>query len=215
MNIVSFSGGKDSTAMLLLMIEKGIAVDDIVFCDTGMEFPQMYDHIDKVEKTIQRKITFLKGNNTYEYFLGEHVKKNGKVGYGHPDFRNRWCTTLLKKAPFFKYINKLDNVVEYHGIAFDEKHRIEINNKKVRIINYPLVEWQITENQALDYCYSKGFDWGVFIKNLKDYPVGVVRYKGWVSYVSCIMIFQNSGLNLRGWIKNRLEDLGIIINWMN
>lgn len=34
MNIVSFSGGKDSTAMLLLMFERGIPVDRIIFADT-------------------------------------------------------------------------------------------------------------------------------------------------------------------------------------
>jgi 3'-phosphoadenosine 5'-phosphosulfate sulfotransferase (PAPS reductase)/FAD synthetase len=41
----SFSGGKDSTAMLLMLIEKGCPLDRIIFFDTGWEFPQMYDHI--------------------------------------------------------------------------------------------------------------------------------------------------------------------------
>ncbi|HHV43019.1 MAG TPA: phosphoadenosine phosphosulfate reductase family protein, partial [Clostridiaceae bacterium] len=49
-HIVSFSGGKDSTAMLLRMIEEEWKIDEIVFCDTGMEFPAMYRHIGKVEK---------------------------------------------------------------------------------------------------------------------------------------------------------------------
>ena len=39
-HIVSFSGGKDSTAMLLMMLEKGMKVDYIVFVDTGKEFSQ-------------------------------------------------------------------------------------------------------------------------------------------------------------------------------
>lgn len=34
MNIVSFSGGRDSTAMLLMMLEKGITVDRVVCVDT-------------------------------------------------------------------------------------------------------------------------------------------------------------------------------------
>ena len=46
-HIVSFSGGKDSTAMLLKMIEKGMPIDEIIFCDTTAEFPEMYDHIKK------------------------------------------------------------------------------------------------------------------------------------------------------------------------
>ena len=59
LHVVSFSGGKDSTAMLLRMLEEGMHVDVILFCDTGLEFPEMYDHIDKVEKKIGRKIVRL------------------------------------------------------------------------------------------------------------------------------------------------------------
>jgi len=43
MEHLNFSGGKDSTAMLLRMIDKGRRPDKIVFADTGMEFPEMYD----------------------------------------------------------------------------------------------------------------------------------------------------------------------------
>ena len=51
-HIVQFSGGKDSTAMLLMMLEKHMPVDEIIFCDTGKEFPQMYEYIEKVQKYI-------------------------------------------------------------------------------------------------------------------------------------------------------------------
>lgn len=99
-HIVSFSGGKDSTAMLLMMIEKGMHIDEIVFCDTTVEFPQMIEHINKVEKYINRKITRLQAPFDFEHYLAYHVKvrgKNkGKKGYGFPDFRNRWCTGTLK-----------------------------------------------------------------------------------------------------------------------
>ena len=44
-HVVSLSGGKDSTAMLLLMLEMGMQVDEIVNVDTGMEFPGMAEHI--------------------------------------------------------------------------------------------------------------------------------------------------------------------------
>lgn len=46
---VSLSGGKDSTAMLLLMIERGMPIDMVLYADTGMEFPEMYAHIAKLE----------------------------------------------------------------------------------------------------------------------------------------------------------------------
>jgi len=156
-HIVSFSGGKDSTAMLLMMLEKKMQVDEIIFCDTGMEFPEMYSHIKKVEKKINRMVTVIKSDKTFDYYLGAHIKKNGQIGYGWPDFKNRWCTQALKKQVFSKYLRGKKDIIEYHGIAFDEKHRA--NNNKEKSVRYPLVEWEIIEREALNYCYSKGFDW--------------------------------------------------------
>ena len=97
MNIVSFSGGKDSTAMLLMMLEKGIPIDDIVFCDTGMEFPEMYNHISKVEKYIKRKVTVLKRAETYQYFLGEHKKEMVKWVMGIQISETDGVRNCLKK----------------------------------------------------------------------------------------------------------------------
>ena len=77
-HIVSFSGGKDSTAMLLMMIEKGMRIDDIIFCDTGKEFPEMYEHIKQVERYINRPITVLKADKSFDYYMLEHIKTKGK-----------------------------------------------------------------------------------------------------------------------------------------
>ena len=77
-HIVSFSGGKDSTAMLLMMLEKDIAVDDIIFCDTGVEFPALYQHVEEFERYIGRKITRLKWEGgSYEWEFAHHVKLRG------------------------------------------------------------------------------------------------------------------------------------------
>lgn len=157
-HIVNFSGGKDSTAMLLKLIEENRQIDEIIFCDTGKEFPEMYQHIEDVEKYINRPITRLKSNKTFEYYMFEHVKvkgKNkGKKGYSWSDFRNRWCTTLLKTKVINEYLKKYENedIVEYIGIALDE-------NKRVKDKCYPLIEWKMTEKDCLNYCYSKGFFW--------------------------------------------------------
>ena len=157
MNIVSFSGGKDSTAMLFMMLERGIKVDRVICVDTTKEFPQMYEHIEKVQKLCPVKIEIVKID--FDYWFGERIKTKGhigEIGYGWPNMLNRWCTALKRDA--MKKLKTKDDIT-FIGIAFDEKERTLIKNVKENF-RYPLVEWGITEKQALDYCYSKGFDWG-------------------------------------------------------
>ncbi len=158
-HIVSFSGGKDSTAMLLMMLEKKMKVDEIIFCDTGMEFPQMYEHIKKVEKHIGRPITMLKAEKGFEYYMFDHEKTKGLKGYGWPRMFMRWCTGELKTKLLKKYYEKQE-ITEYIGIAADEPARIKDKN-------YPLVDWGVTEAEALKYCYQKGFDWGGLYKDFR------------------------------------------------
>lgn len=74
-HVVSFSGGKDSTAMLLHMIELGMQIDCILFCDTGLEFPAMYEHVNRVERNIGRPITRIRAAESYEYLMLEKPVK--------------------------------------------------------------------------------------------------------------------------------------------
>ena len=52
---ISLSGGKDSTCLTLLMIERGLPIDLVLTADTGMEFPEMYRHWDQVEQYLFQK----------------------------------------------------------------------------------------------------------------------------------------------------------------
>lgn len=161
-HIVSFSGGKDSTAMLLRMLEEKMPIDEIIYCDTGKDFPEMYKHIKQVDEYIYTnyamQITTLKAEKSFDYYMFDHVKtrgKNkGKKGYGWATMRARWCTTLLKNNVIDNYLKdyKDEGYIEYVGIAYDETKRMK--DKK-----YPLVEWKMTEKDCLQYCYDRGFDW--------------------------------------------------------
>ncbi len=157
MNIVSFSGGKDSTAMLLMMLERGEPIDRILYVDTTKEFPAMYRHIEKVQAMCPIKIERL--TMDFDYWFKRHVKTRSKHkdhnGYGWPMPLARWCTSekikALKRA-------KPKDCIDYIGIAYDERKRKE---KKCypATARFPLIEWEVTEAQALEYCYSKGLDW--------------------------------------------------------
>ena len=130
--VASFSGGKDSTAMVLRMIEKRERVDEVLFCDTGMEFPAMYDHIAKVREYVESegvKFTTLKGKMTFrEGFIEKPIESakygNSYHGYGWPGMHIRWCTKHLKTEAIDKYL-KGKEVVQCVGLASDEARRIE------------------------------------------------------------------------------------------
>lgn len=161
-NIVKFSGGKDSTAMLLMMLERGIPVDEIIFCDTGKEFPQIYEHIKGVQEYIKRPITVLRAQHDFNYYLSEISVTEGKYkgckGYGWPAYQFRWCTGILKEKPVRKYLKeKGEPYTLYIGIAADEPER---HKNLPANVKHPLYDWGVMEVKALAYCKSKGFDFG-------------------------------------------------------
>jgi len=140
-NVISFSGGKDSTAMLLMMLEKGIQVDEIIFCDTTAEFPEMYEHIKKVEEYISRPITKTTPLRTFEDFMLNFEKKNGQIGYSWPDMSNRWCTQRLKKNEFGKALTqvkrKTEEIFQAMGFSVVEGPEVETEWYNFDALNIP------------------------------------------------------------------------------
>ena len=157
--------------MLLLMLEAGMPIDCVLTADTGMEFPEMYRHWDKIDQVLYQErgihLTILRHSKGFEWLMFDQPKEKPKTlenraklgvppyGNGWPGIRVRWCTGQLKTHLIAKEVNRLKkakNALHYVGIAADEPARI-----KDEI--YPLVEWGITEAQALKICYDRGFDW--------------------------------------------------------
>lgn len=172
---VSLSGGKDSSALLLLMLEKGMPIDSVIYADTGMEFPEMEAHIGKLDGLLYRErgihITTLRHPQGFEYLMFEEPKQKPRClenrarlgippyGNGWPGMKVRWCTGQLKTHLITKEVNRLKkekNSLHYIGIAADEAWRCKNDSQN----RYPLVEWGITEAHALQICYDRGFDLG-------------------------------------------------------
>ena len=178
--VCSCSFGKDSLAMLLRLLESGMPVDIILFNETGLEFEQLYEHINKVEQYITKYtdvgITRVLPEQPFEYYFFDvpiHHRKQTKFnerlgtdshnGFSWPGPKMRWCTDRLKTRPrtqFLRDYRKEYNIIEYVGIAADEEYRLrrKINDRENK--RYPLVDWGMTEADCLQFCYDRGFDWG-------------------------------------------------------
>ena len=164
-NIISLSGGKDSTAMLFLMIERNEPIHSVVYCDMGeWEFPEMRMHIEKLRSIIT--VPFVRVYPKYEltYMLTKKpIMKNGKVyryGYNWPTAIRRWCTRE-KISAINRYLKKLScDFTVCIGYVSDEQKRIKPNaQKKYR---YPLIEYGV--NNTLQYCYENGFSYNGLYK---------------------------------------------------
>ena len=146
-------------------------IDCVLTADTGMEFPEMYRHWDKIDQVLYQErgihLTILRHPKGFEWLMFDQPKEKLKTlekraklgvtpyGNGWPGIKVRWCTGQLKTHLIDKEVNRLKKekqAIHYIGIAADETDRI-----KDEI--YPLVEWGITETQALQICYDRGFDW--------------------------------------------------------
>jgi 3'-phosphoadenosine 5'-phosphosulfate sulfotransferase (PAPS reductase)/FAD synthetase len=171
-HVASFSGGKDSTAMVLHMIERGDHLDEVVFCDTGMEFPAMLRHVEKVKQVVEAagiKFTALRAEHGFEYYLTEHktTRKEsnnlyGVPGRGWPGVFSRWCTKDLKKKPINDHLRDLRadyEVIQYIGLAADEIHRLARVTNQDKSHRHPLIKWGWFEKDAMQYCRDKGYDW--------------------------------------------------------
>ena len=138
-HIVCISGGKDSTAMALLL--KKIKKLDIetIFCDTGRELPEVYTFLDNVEKILKqpiKRISFC--GRDFDWYLKEN-------NFFLPSASARWCTRLLKIIPFERFVGNKQEVVVSIGIRADEKREGNYGNKSNIHYEYPLV----TNNLAL------------------------------------------------------------------
>lgn len=158
--IASVSFGKDSLAMLLLLIERKWPLNEVVFYDTGMEFSAIYHIKDKIKPMLDNlgiKFTELKPSmpftdKMYNYW---HKAKDGtlKWGYGWCGGLCRWGTTE-KLTALNKYCK---GATQYVGIAADETKRLE--RLKIEGKISPLSQMGFTEKMCLNYCRSRGFNW--------------------------------------------------------
>jgi phosphoadenosine phosphosulfate reductase len=86
---VSYSGGKDSLATLLV-VTKAIGKVPMLFADTGLEFPETYENIAEASRRYGLEVIRTDGNTTFWKTFDEQ---------GPPAMNARWCCRVCKLTP--------------------------------------------------------------------------------------------------------------------
>lgn len=186
-HILSLSGGKDSTALAFFMRENMPEIFEkleLVFCDTEQEIPETYDYLNKIEIFLNKKITILKPEKSFDHLYD--IRKF------LPSIVNRWCTGDLKIRVYEKYIkskylkkNESAIIYTYVGIRSDELGRGISNSNKRIIVKYPFQEFCISRDDIFKILYDVGI-------NLPDY----YRWRKRSGCYFCFYQSPNDWLNL-------------------
>lgn len=162
-HIASISGGQDSTAMTVRLLELGVKLDYILFCDTGNEFKEMYEYLDRLDIYLQRKfnigITRLKSDNTLQSLCFTNFTKGKHKGQirGMPYASSMsFCTRDLKKNVAERFMRSLkDDCIQYIGYVAREKNRVHQSDKKYITNRFPLIELGWNEPEVSAYLREK------------------------------------------------------------
>jgi hypothetical protein len=128
--VVAFSGGKDSTALVLRLAELG---EEFVclFTPTGDELPDLLSHITTIVDRIKRPLV-LPTNQSLYHWIDFHQAL--------PNWRMRWCTRQIKIEPCIAYLQAHPGSSLLVGLRADEESRIGLYGDYATY-RYPLREW--------------------------------------------------------------------------
>lgn len=144
---LSHGGGVNSTALMLLLMEKGEEFE-AVFADHGGDYPETYEYIEMLQSK-GYPITVIKarrkGMTLYDYC----------VEYGIlPAIKWRWCTSHWKIKPLEKYM--VGPAFDLIGIDAGEGHRARYSERKQVISDYPLIRWGINREGCIEVIKRHG-----------------------------------------------------------
>lgn len=172
LHIISWSGGKDSTASVILAHENGDPVDLIIMCVVDFdksrgisgEHPEHIAWVMNYAKPLFEnwgyKVVIISPEHDYIHFFYHIITKskkperNGKLG---GFLLGGMCRmTEQKTDTIHRYISQLTKErEEYVGIAIDEPERLERLNEKKGKVSL-LEKYSYTEQMAKDICERYG-----------------------------------------------------------
>lgn len=114
-HIVAISGGKDSVAMAVMLAEQDPKIEFTRICTpTGNEPPEWFAHMRELATRLGPIIPIM-----YPGGFDGLIKKWKAL----PNWRQRWCTRVLKIEPFADYLSQHSPARFYVGLRADEEER--------------------------------------------------------------------------------------------
>lgn len=163
MYVASWSGGKDSTATIILAHEHNEPLDLIIFAevmfDKGIsgELPEHMEFVHKCKaifeewgypvKTLRSDFTMV---DRFHKVISrsKHEWRNG-MKWGFPLIGKCYVNRDCKMRPINEFNKEHPNAIHYVGIATDEPKRLaRLNDKKISL----LAKYDMTEQDAYDLC---------------------------------------------------------------
>lgn len=169
-HIVSYGAGINSTAMVLLMIEDGIAIDAILFADTGGEKPETYAFIKEFNSYLvsqgQCGITVVKNDFPQGIIDGSleneclRTKSLPSKAYGWGSCSMKWKRDPQErwiKRTFFVQRDGLDRLFRYVGMGAEEQHRADkFSSDGFICFKFPLIEHKYYREDCVALITNKG-----------------------------------------------------------
>jgi DNA sulfur modification protein DndC len=170
-NIVSFSGGKDSTTVLQHVLAAMQATDKklfIVNSDTLMEIPYFQAYVDKAKQLIRN---YIQGKDLNAEVITvrpklEHSFWVGVLGMGYPAAHMgfRWCTGRLKVDPITNFVRTATAGKKYMAFvgvrSAESALRAKIYKQKDFKPNHyaPILDW--SSHDVWEYLLTEPCPWG-------------------------------------------------------
>lgn len=142
---VAFSGGKDSTAMALMLADAG---EDFVllFTPAGNEPPELFTHIRDVAALVGKPL-IQPENRPLDFWIHHHQAL--------PSWRMRWGTRSIKIEPCIVWLKQHPGTTLCVGLRADEEARVGLYGDYATY-RYPLRERGMAEADVLDYLACRG-----------------------------------------------------------